>query len=157
MYYGGITLAELPVRIPKVKRKKTSCYFDPAIYGPFVKACHAVGDSTCGVLEPYMYAFTEAVKRGVPVQAANLTLNLNVVREVQRSRRSVKRRNVSFEVVEAGSLERCSYCGRPSMYEISRWPSKDLCVHEYVCVSCYHSIKPLMPHFGREQLAPVRR
>ena len=144
--------SEIPLRIPTVRRKKTSVFLDPAVYEPFVRACRSSGDSSCGVLEPYMFAYAEAVKRGVPVRTSNLTLNMTIVREVQRERRHLPRGSEDVQVVECGSRDRCSYCFQPTAYLVTRWPSTDLCLHEYVCVHCYHNVKYLMPTYGVQKI-----
>lgn len=143
---------EIPLRIPMVRRKKTSVYLDPLVYEPFVRACRSSGDSSCGVLEPYMFAYAEAVKRGVPVRTSNLTLNMTIVREVQRERRKLPRGSEDVQVVECGSRDRCGYCFQPAAYKITRWPSTDLCLEEYVCIHCYHNIKYLMQRYGVEKI-----
>ena len=122
-----------PIRIPVVKRKKTSIRVDPAVWEPFVKACHAQGDSSCGVLEPYMFAYTMAVKKGVPVRTSNLTLNMTVNRITERERRSLPRGKEGKQVVEVGSRIRCAFCGNPSVWRTTRWPSPGLCLKEYLC------------------------
>jgi len=140
------------IRIPSVKRKKTSIAVDPLIWDPFVVACHNNGDSTCGVLEPYMFAYTMATRKGVPVQAANLTLNLTVVREVQRPRRRVSRGRGDVELVDAGSLTMCSICRQMPLYVVTRWPNPNLCISEYICDLHYHRFKRLFPEFGIRRL-----
>ena len=146
-------MSEVSIRIPSVKRKKTSVYLDPGIYEPFVRACRAQGDSTCGVLEPYMFAYAEAVKRGIPVRTSNLTLNMTVVREVQRERRRLARGAEDVQVVETGSRDRCGYCFRPAAYKIIRWPASDLCLEDYVCVRCRFRLGLMLPHYGEERVA----
>lgn len=148
----GLMTLSLPIRIPKVKRIKTSVYFDPEVWTPFVKAVHNTGDSTCGVLEPYMFAYTMAVKKGVPVQAANLTLNLTVVREVRRERRRLRRGKEDVQVVEAGDPGKCSYCGLKPYFKISRWPDLRLCIEEFVCEGCFNDIMWRAKNVGYERI-----
>lgn len=124
------------VNIPKVKRVKTSMWFDPLVYKPFVRAVHSIGDSTCGMLEPVMYGITEAIKRGIPIGLANLTLNLTVNRITQRERRKYRRGKDDVEVIATGSRMKCSFCDRRSEYETTRYPSPLICIKEYVCSIC---------------------
>lgn len=146
-------MSGLEVRIPATRRKKTSVYLDPAVYEPFVRACRSSGDSSCGVLEPYMFAYAEAVKRGIPVRTSNLTLNMTIVREVQRERRILPRGGEDVQVVECGSRDRCGYCFRPTAYKITRWPSTDLCLEEYVCAGCRTMLRYVLQSYGEERLS----
>ena len=101
-----------------------------------------------------MYAFTHAVSKGVPVKVADLTLNLTVIREVQRERRRIRRGSEDREVVDAGSLERCAFCDRGSVYQTTRWPDPTLCIREYVCELCMWQLSHMVETLG---VAPLAR
>jgi len=142
----------IPLVIPVVKRKKTSIWVDPAIWVPFVKACRSQGDSSCAVLEPYMYGYTYAVKKGMPVKVADLTLNLTVNRIVERPRRRIRRGVADNEIVIIGSSSSCAFCGDLPRYKTTRWPSRDLCLHEFVCELCKWRLSHLVKTLGVETL-----
>lgn len=97
------------VTIPN-KRKVTSIYVDPFIWLGFKNKCSKTGQSTCGVLEAFMYGFT----RGLPDHPISplpaVHVHLQVNRVVRRVRRMVDEREVP-EVI-SGSISKCGFCDR---------------------------------------------
>lgn len=124
---------DVSISLPAVERKVTSLRLDPAVWIPFKRACKKMGDSTCGILEPLMYAITVSVAKGLPVQLGKMTLNVNINRITQRERRRWKRRGDDVEVVKTGSPDRCAFCNNSSQWLVTRWPSSLICQKEYVC------------------------
>jgi hypothetical protein len=92
------------------RRKVTSIFVDPYIWLPFKDKCRATGQSTCGILEAFMYGFTKGVPSGPvsPLPSVNVTLHVN--RVVRRVRRITDEREVP-EVV-SGSISKCGFCDR---------------------------------------------
>lgn len=117
------------------QRVKTSISIDPLVWRQFQVACRQVGHSTCGVLEPFMYAFSGTVNRGDYHDPRPLTVNLNVYRQVQR----VHRRGVERVYEEAprdlGDAGTCFMCGHEAVYygTLSRTSPK---VPAYICGDC---------------------
>ena len=74
------------ITIPN-NRKVTSIFVDPDIWQSFLKKCRTQSQSTCGVLEAFMYAYTKGVPDGprspLPIVNVNLTVN-RVVSKVRR-------------------------------------------------------------------------
>jgi hypothetical protein len=92
------------------RRKVTSIFVDPHIWIPFKDKCRATGQSTCGILEAFMYGFTKGVPSGPvsPLPAVNVTLHVN--RIVRRVRRFTDEREVPE--VTSGSMSKCGLCDR---------------------------------------------
>lgn len=121
------------------QRKKTSVYLDPLIFEHFRVSCAKVGQSTCGVLEPFMYAFSRAVSAGDYRDPRPLTVNLNVNRVVQR----VRRRGVEAVYDEIpsdlGAEHKCFICGQQPYYLV-QLHRVDPPRQGYLCPGCYHYV-----------------
>jgi hypothetical protein len=118
------------------QRAKTSIYLDPLIFRSFRDSCSKVGQSTCGVLEPFMYAFTKAVGSGDYHDPRPLTVNLTVNRIVQRVRRRGLERIYEEEPGPLGTPYKCFGCGRDSVYKC-RLTRIDPMRDAYACAGCY--------------------
>lgn len=121
------------VKIPRVRRKKTSIYVDEQLWADFVAWCRARRTSTCHLIEPYLYAILQGSARAAPfAPLPKIDLTLNVSREVLRARR--RERVSDFPVWnERGSFLRCSVCGRPSRWVVYYHPGWDKAFRIYVC------------------------
>jgi len=111
-------LAPESVVLPRgPERSKTSVYLDPLIWRAFGEDCRKVGQSTCGVLEPFMYAFSVAVRKGEYQMPRPITVYLNVERRVER----IHRRGHEIEVERRevhGSPLSCAWCGDPPIASV---------------------------------------
>jgi len=72
------------------KRKTTSIYVNPDIWKDFKKKCSVTGQSTCHVLEAFMYAFAKALPDMPITTLPKVEVNLTVNRVVQRVHRVEK-------------------------------------------------------------------
>jgi len=102
----------LAVSLPRgPERIKTSVYLDPLIWRAFGEDCRKVGQSTCGVLEPFMYAFSVAVRKGEYQMPRPITVNLQVERRVERIHRRGHEVEISERREVQGDQEHCAWCG----------------------------------------------
>lgn len=130
--------ATLPVLGPE--RVKTSVYLDPLVWRSFRESCTKVGQSTCGVLEPFMYAFHRAVSAGDYHDPRPITVNLQVSRVVQRVRRRGVERIYDEIPAELGHTGKCFMCGHGSVYKV-RLTRVDPMRDGYVCAGCHNVLK----------------
>ena len=76
--------------IKRSERKTTSIYASRPIFQEFKANCKKTGQSTCHVLEAFMYGFNQSISKTDVVISALPPINvtLNVKREVRRPRRA---------------------------------------------------------------------
>lgn len=92
------------------RRKTTSIFVDPFIWLPFKDKCRVTGQSTCGVLEAFMYGFTRGLPDHPISPLPTINVNLTVNRVVRRVRRLTDEREVP-EVI-SGDMSKCALCDR---------------------------------------------
>lgn len=114
--HGSDSAKNVPHRISKYGRKHTSIRIDAELWDWFVAWCGRNHESTCGILEPFLYALQmtdgELKKRqlfGLQTPLPKIDLTLNVTREVERHRR----REQSYGPVwnDWGDHLHCYFCG----------------------------------------------
>jgi len=109
----------LDVTLPSgPERVKTSVWLDPLVWRAFRESCSKVGQSTCGVLEPFMYAFSRAVSAGEYSSPRPMTVNLNVTRQVQRVRRRGVERVYEELPQPLNQDHKCFVCGQEAVNEV---------------------------------------
>lgn len=121
------------IRIPRVRRKKTSIYADEDLWDDFVKWCKDNHTSTCHILEPFMYAIMKGTQEIKFSPLPKVDLTLNITREVQRSRRRevVPRDAPLFQ--DWGSHVSCRYCPRESKWLIHYAVGWDTVIRVWTC------------------------
>ena len=78
------------------KRKTVSIYCDPLIWRSFRDKCRITGQSTCHILEAFMYAFTKALPDQPITSLPAVNVNLTVNRVVQRVHRTDKEPKIVY-------------------------------------------------------------
>lgn len=123
------------------ERKRTSIWIDPLIWRGFKASCRKVGQSTCGVMEPFMYAFNRSVSSGEYQNPRPMIVNLHMERIVQRYRRKGHEIEVVEEQEVQGDLDHCAWCGKKPEAEAWIRHSPKKVKHPYLCVDCLRYIK----------------
>jgi len=131
--HAGGALPELSSVVPE--RRVTSYRIDPLISRSFKESCSKVGHSTCGVLEAFMWGFNSAVAKGDYHEPRPLTVNLTMVRQVQRVHRRGVERIYEELPKDLGDPSTCFMCGREAVYHgVLQRPRPQ--VPAYVCGDC---------------------
>lgn len=146
------------VKLPRVRRKKTSIYVDAELWDKFVPWCKTRHTSTCHIIEPYLYAIMKGSQKIEFSALPKVDVTLNISREVLRARR---RERVSGEDPvwqDWGSHLRCHFCGRPSKWVVYYHEGWDKSFRVYCCgyhVKRYRRMTSLekgYPQTGFQQL-----
>jgi len=123
----------MSVKIPRVRRKKTSIWIDEDLWDDFIGWCKARGTSTCHLLEPIVYAIMKGSAEAPPFSPLpKIDMTLNLTREVQRYRR---REKVGPGPVldELGTHLHCYFCKRESKWVVYYSVNFDRTSRVYCC------------------------
>ncbi len=119
-------------RIPSKVRGKTSIYLDTCLWRDFVSWCKSNHLSTCGVIEPLLYALLKGSSELSLSAIPKIDMQLNVTREVSRYRRKENVRDGPL-FDDWGTHLHCRFCKHPSRWVVYYAEGWDKTIRVYCC------------------------